>query len=990
MHDDSTKTSRETKVPQDASTLAEDLAHRCEEPKPDKNGWLARCPAHQDATPSLSITPDNDKVLLHCFAGCTAKAIVEALGLTMADLFLQPKRRTNGHKRIAKIYDYHDTNGHVVHQTVRYDPKGFTQRRPDPANPGKHIWDLKGIEPMLYRLPDLHAALQAGQTIYLPEGEKDVEALRLLGLAATCNAMGAGKWRQSYSEVLRGGHCVILPDNDAPGREHAQQVARSLDGKAASVKVLALPGLPAKGDVSDWLQAGGTREALEAFVADTPAWEPYTSQEDTPQGGRQRNGTAPGPEGAQTQADEQLPYSDVYNARRLVHEHGNDLHYCYLWGKWLTWTGTHWETDDAGESMRRAKATSVAMVQDARQWLERVAAKLEQAALAFTDVFDDNPAMRAAKKEQKAAQQFFAHAASSLQDRRLKAMLAQAQSEPAIPILPQDLDANHWLLNCTNGTLDLRTGELRPHQRGDLLTKCIPVAYDPAAPCPTWDAFLHRIMAGNQALISFLQRAVGYAITGVIREHVLLILWGSGRNGKSTFLNTFRDLLGPYAMKATSDLLLVSSTDRHPTERADLFGKRFVSAIETEQSHRLAEVFVKEATGGDPIRARRMREDFWEFWPTHKVFLATNHKPVIRGTDNAIWERIRLVPFTVTIPLTERDTTLPDKLHAELPGILAWAVRGCLAWQREGLGEPDEVQQATAGYRAEMDVVGQFLAECCLIGPNYRTKAAELYDAYKRWCDQNGEHAVQRTLGMQLTERGYERKRGTGGYYWWVGLGLIDTHIAPQGESPPESDSQVNQVNDSEPTFGINEKTQNSLEKSLLNRKLGSLGSLGSLDVDKGIDTPSVSPPAVGDWVWLLSADGVQQNSTPYQIQAIVPDPHAVDPTKAPLYALFAEMKTGWPRAQCERTTPPAVASTVSSGVPPGQIPIAPPPPEAPPASTVHDSGGASGLAPMGRPEPCPQCGCRTWAQRLTSMMCQGCGYKDGPTPADIRGEPSP
>ena len=197
--------------------------------------------------------------------------------------------------------------------------------------------------------------------------------------------------------------------------------------------------------------------------------------------------------------------------------------------------------------------------------------------------------------------------------------------------LPEDLDRDPWLLNASNGTIDLRTGTLQPHRREDLLTRCIPVAYDPDAACPTWDSFLARIMAGNANLISFLQRAVGYALTGVIREHVLLILWGSGRNGKSTFLNTLRTLLGPYAMKAPSELLMVSNNDRHPTERADLLGKRFVAAIETEQGRRLAEVFVKEATGGDPIRARRMREDFWEFQPTHKVFLATNHKPVITG-----------------------------------------------------------------------------------------------------------------------------------------------------------------------------------------------------------------------------------------------------------------------------------------------------------------------------------------------------------------------
>ena len=210
-------------------------------------------------------------------------------------------------------------------------------------------------------------------------------------------------------------------------------------------------------------------------------------------------------------------------------------------------------------------------------------------------------------------------------------MLKQAQDEPDIPVQPEQLDRDPWLLNCKNGTLDLRTGKLRDHRKEDLLTRCLDVDYNEDAQCSQWKAFLWHIMNHNQELIDFLQRAIGYALTGVIREHVLIILWGTGRNGKSTFLGTLLALLGPYAMKAPSELLMVGAHDRHPTERADLFQKRFVAAIETEQGRRLAEVFVKEATGGDRITARRMRENFWSFDPTHKVFLATNHKPIIRG-----------------------------------------------------------------------------------------------------------------------------------------------------------------------------------------------------------------------------------------------------------------------------------------------------------------------------------------------------------------------
>ena len=351
---------------------------------------------------------------------------------------------------------------------------------------------------------------------------------------------------------------------------------------------------------------------------------------------------------------------------------------------------------------------------------------------------------------------------------------------------------------------------------------------------------------------------------------------GTGRNGKSTFLNLLRLLLGAYAMKAPSELLMVSHNDRHPTERADLWGKRFVAAIETEQGRTLAEVFVKEATGGDPIRARRMREDFWEFQPTHKVFLATNHKPVISGTDTAIWERIRLVPFTVTIPAQERDTTLPDKLTQELPGILNWALQGCRVWQEHGLGEPDEVRQATAGYRTEMDILGQFIEECCLVGPNYRTKASALYEAYKRWCDQQGTaYDVQRQWGMALTERGFERFTNNG--TWYRGLGLRE-HTPPATEPTTEGNgrndkdgsvhgsvgfakenshetSATEGAEPAEPKNGINQPAKSYVGD---NRKIGSVPSVPSVASvppqmpQGGTDSPAYCLGCARQSTWLL------------------------------------------------------------------------------------------------------------------------------------------
>jgi putative DNA primase/helicase len=320
-------------------------------------------------------------------------------------------------------------------------------------------------------------------------------------------------------------------------------------------------------------------------------------------------------------------------------------------------------------------------------------------------------------------------------------------------------------------------GRARSARREDLITQLAPVTYDPDAPCPTWEAFLTRIMAGNTALMTFLQRAVGYALTGDVREQVMLLLWGTGRNGKSTLINALLALLGPYAMKAAPDLLIATKNDRHPTERADLSGKRLVAAIESGEGQRFDEVFVKEATGGDPIRARRMREDFWEFWPTHKIWLATNHKPVIRGTDEGIWRRIRLVPFTVIIPEEEQDKTLPEKLRAELSGILAWAVRGCVVWRQEGLPVPEEVQQATAGYREEMDTFGRFLADRCVLDQRWRVTTDVLYQAYLTWCQGNGEYRLSKNhFGMRLRDRGLTPIR-FGNARGWQGIMLMSLAV---------------------------------------------------------------------------------------------------------------------------------------------------------------------------------------------------------------------
>jgi putative DNA primase/helicase len=278
-------------------------------------------------------------------------------------------------------------------------------------------------------------------------------------------------------------------------------------------------------------------------------------------------------------------------------------------------------------------------------------------------------------------------------------------------------------------------------------------------------------MDGNADLIAYLQRVAGYVLTGDVSEQCLWFLHGGGQNGKSVFLLTLLEVMGDYAMQGVSELLMAKHNESHPTERADLFGKRMVAVIETEHGRRMAEALVKQLTGGDRIKARYLYKDFFEFNPTHKIFLAANHKPTIVGTDLAIWRRIKLVPFTVTIPEKEKDKNLAAKLAEERSGILAWKVRGCLDWQKHGMEEPDKVRKATAAYQAEQNTLAQFIAECCFVHREVRCKATDLFDAYQRWSGNKFTTAHQ--FRNEIANEGFEMKAGHGNVRYWHGIGLI-------------------------------------------------------------------------------------------------------------------------------------------------------------------------------------------------------------------------
>lgn len=442
-------------------------------------------------------------------------------------------------------------------------------------------------------------------------------------------------------------------------------------------------------------------------------------------------------------------HTDLGNARRLCHSHGEDIRFAPQLGAWFVWDRTHWAEDIIGVVHRRAKDVVDAMA---------------------TEMFEI-PDDRA--NERKALNKHWERSQSA---GSLSAMVRLAETEPAVPVLLHELDRDPWLLNVGNGTIDLRTGEFRSHERRDLMTKCAPVSYDVGATCPTWLRFVDWAMGGDEELVRFVQAAVGYSLTGLTSEQVLFFLYGHGENGKSTFLNAIESVFGEYGVAAESDLLLAVDGERHSTGLTDLVGRRFVVCQELDEGRRLAEATVKQLTGGDLIRARRMRQDFFEFRPVAKFWIAANHKPAIRGTDHAIWRRFKLIPFLASLDPAERDPKLGEKLAAEAPGILNWALEGLAAWRGNGdrLPKCSAVDDATANYRHDQDHVGRFIDEVCVVTEGQFCSARELRMAYEKWCEEMGERPwTQKSLGSRLGERGFERVvRGRLKAWTWVGIGV--------------------------------------------------------------------------------------------------------------------------------------------------------------------------------------------------------------------------
>ncbi len=611
---------------------------------------------------------------------------------------------------IAK-WDYLDAAGHLIAVVYRYDPPGQKKQfRP---------WDAKRRrmappDPRpLYNQPGMTSAAQ----VVLVEGEKCAQALIDAGIVATTAMHGANAPVDKTDwSPLSAKSVLIWPDRDKPGWDYAAQAAQAiLSAGAKSCHILYPPEDAAEGwDVADAIAEGFD---VATFLSHGPRLQMHDVADDVD---------------PVASSDESVWGTEDALALSFTRRYHRDWRYVAAWGRWLVWDGQRWRTEDtlAATDLIRSVCRQTAVRADN----PRVAAKLASASTV-------GGVERLARADRR-------HAATT-----------------------DEWDADPWLLNTPGGMVDLKTGRKRANDRADRMTKITTAT--PGGDCPQWMAFLSDIAGGDVDLQAYLQRMVGYCLTGVTSAHALFFLYGTGANGKSVFANVISTILGDYAATASMDTFVETRGDRHPTDLAGLRGARFVTAIETEQGRRLNESKVKAITGGDKISARFMRQDFFEYTPQFKPVIVGNHKPAIRNIDEAMKRRMHMIPFTVTIPPERCDSRLTEKLLAERDGILAWAVAGCLAWQREGLKPPASVVSATEEYFEAEDALGRWLDERCVRAPNAKSLTAELFTDWKQWAEAAGEFiGAQRRFSDLLITRGIEKWRNGVGVRGFQGIGL--------------------------------------------------------------------------------------------------------------------------------------------------------------------------------------------------------------------------
>lgn len=699
------------------------------------NGYAACCPAHDDKDPSLFITKEPDKILLKCFAGCSFDAIIGALSMESKNFF----RTTKVRSEIVAIYDYCDANGLLLYQVVRQEPKKFFQRRPDKSNPGNFINNLKDVERVFYKLPLLLNGIDAGKTVHITEGEKDCEALLKLSYCATTIPGGVGgSYPKDFGKVLRGKEVVIWGDNDEQGIRCAEKRAVYLMSRnfTNNVKIC----YPVKGkDIYDWIESGATTTDIDTFIKNTPTYEfkrvpSHTDyiEDDTETPDKQTIITALN----EGERGDGYLIENVFKERRI---------YDHTAGMWLYHAGGRWQYDRKDITVRVAY---------------NILSKSYQSVSEENSIFDRLKEIRKL--------------------RRIKSVLEWARQSNTLGVLTEEFDTNPYHLNLYNGVFELDTWTFREHKPSDLHLKQAGAAYDGKADCPKFLEFLTTVFNNDIRLIGFIQEWVGMCLSGTTDAQGFFYAYGKGANGKSTFFAVMQELLGSYFVSVPVETLLQkkqNSTDEYQMTR--LHGARLVVCSEIPENRRPNEGQIKDLTGGEYINARNPYGKPFTFKPTHKLALFGNHKLKITGTDNGIWRRVWLIPFTVTIPPKDRRpmAEMLREFRQEINGILYWALQGWLRFKENNyrLSIPDAVSKATQDYREESDALAPFFTERCERKVTNVMDLHELFQEYNTWCNKNNETPVfinTRSFTKALRERDVDIRQGTERKTIIVGIAL--------------------------------------------------------------------------------------------------------------------------------------------------------------------------------------------------------------------------
>lgn len=720
----------------------EEVISRFEQAKSNgRNSYICRCPAHKDKEPSLSVKDTDDRILIFCHAGCDTLTVLGYVGLEVKDLFKQNNNtltltwqekvkvwhhKQKGQLPLQELYPYYDDSQNILYYKARYQGKEIRHFKID----GDHvIWKdvFKGIQKTLYNKAALKRAREQNEPIYYVEGEKDVHTMEALGLCSV-TAGGATAWYKDLARYFEGLDVIILQDNDEAGEKLSKQIRQDLCTTAKSIKVI-VPSDKVHGDVTDYIQDGHTKYQLLELVG---AKEEETLEEKKPL--------------------KNYRLDDTDNAHTMAELFGDTLCYAYDLNKWFIYNGVKWQED---------RVDGVRLL--ANQMIDR----MQDDFLVLTNAIEDG-------KEKKKQEKLYNLHLKSCRSNRGKTSILN-ETKHLLPVVSSHFNNKRELLNTPDATYNLVEKNCYPHNSKDYLSQVTSVPIVEGAEAPTWERFIDEIFLGDQELKRYVQKAIGYSLTGFTKEQCMFVGYGDGANGKGVFKDILSYVLNDYVKCPQAETI---SQIRQGSEASpdiiNLMDARFVVCVESNKGVRFNEGLIKQLTGEDKVTARRLYCEPISFVPQFKLWLFTNHTPEVVGTDKGIWRRLKIIPFALDLAEDNKDKNLKDKLMQEVEGIFWWCIEGLNLYLQEGLKEPDTIMKAIHEFRDESDMLGQFLCDCTIAKEGGRVQAKELYIKYVEWCRANNEIPDNRTrFGLDMKKR--LNKIHDGRHIYYEGVGLILT-----------------------------------------------------------------------------------------------------------------------------------------------------------------------------------------------------------------------